>query len=200
MQIETQYSSEGKSPNGEPFLTVKKSRGYYEYSQRPGYDSVTFILYDSNSGSFALINESKPPLDERMNKLVQMTTAFGGSIDMNKTYKEICQIEVREESGYVVPLNKIYSIGKTLVSSQMSQLCEGFLVDVTNIEKTLEAEHEVEREVEHEVEREVEGEKNLKKSEFSKNSIVWMDISEVMENDDWKSIWILSKSIHLGLI
>ena len=44
---EKMYESIGKAPNGEPFLSVKKARGYYEYSERPGMDSIAFILYDS---------------------------------------------------------------------------------------------------------------------------------------------------------
>ena len=172
------YSSEGKAPNGESFLTVKKARGYYEYSERPGKDSIAFILFDSNRDKpFGLIKESKPPMDERRGEEVKMVTAFGGSIDMDKTYQTIGQIEVVEEAGYIVPLDKIHSCGQTLVSSQMSQMCELFLVDVTDIEKTELAEYEYKD----------------ADDEFVGNATVWMDGLEVLENMDWKSIVICTK-------
>ena len=181
------YSSKGKAPNGEPFLRVKQARGYYEYSERPGYDSIAFILYDNAIKKFALINESKPPMDERFNDSVKMTTAFGGSIDMEKSYKEICKTEVLEESGYDVSLDRIHSIGQTLVSTQMSQLCEGFLVDVTSIKKTHQAEYEM-------------NENEDKNDEFIGNSVRWFNADELMNNNDWKSIWIFTKSVYTDII
>ena len=187
---EIMYESKGKAPNGEPFLTVKKARGYYEYSERPGKDSITFILYDEDTNQFGLIYESKPPMDERMGEKVMMTTAFGGSIDMEHTYQEICKIEVLEESGYDVPLDRITSVGTTLVSTQMSQLMEGFLVDVTGIKKTHQAEYEVSSE-----------EQDAKDpDEFNRNRVVWLGSEEVMQNDDWKSIYIMFKAIAADLI
>ena len=183
--MQVMYKSEGKAPNNDPFLTVKKARGYYEYSERPGYDSIAFILYDGNR--FGLINESKPPMDEREGHEVKMTTAFGGSIDINKSYKEICQIEVLEESGYEVPLDRITSVGKTLVSTQMSQMCELFLVDVSQISKTHKAEYEMDPSKDE-------------NGEFVGNSIVWMSSDEVMENAEWKSVYILAQGVIKGIL
>lgn len=182
-QIKTQYKSQGVAPDGSPFLTVKQSRGYYEYSERPGMDSIAFILYDFNENLFGLIHESKPSLDERMNELAMMTTAFGGSIDVDLPYREICQKEVLEEAGYQVPLNRIYSIGTTLVSTQMSQLCEGFLVDITGISKTHLAEYETSDDI-----------------EFSRNRVVWMTDVDLLKNSDWKSIWIVARAHYKGLV
>jgi hypothetical protein len=185
-KAEIMYESQGKTPAGDPFMTVKQARGYYQYAERGGQDSIAFILFDANVQKFALILESKPPMDERMQEEVKMTTAFGGSIDMGDdvTYREICQTEVKEESGYVVPLENIFDCGKTLVSTQMSQLCNGFLVDVTGIEKTEIAEYETKD----------------KNDEFNGNEVRWLDASEVMENNDWKSIWIMAKAISLGVM
>ena len=113
--------------------------------------------------------------------------AFGGSIDMgeNTTYQEICQTEVKEEAGYIVPLDKIYDCGKTLVSTQMSQMSNGFLVDVTGIPKTEKAEYEQDAD-------EAQNEKDA--NEFVGNEVRWLDANELMENNDWKSIWIFSQS------
>lgn len=183
------YESKGKAPNGDPFLRVKRARGYYEYSERPGKDSIGFILYDGNTRKFALIYEAKPPLDERMETKVMMTTAFGGSIDMEHSYKEICKVEVEEEAGYEVPMEKIHSVGKTLVSTQMSQLMEGFLVDVTNIEKTKATEVETFNE---------EGSRDP--DEFKHNRTVWMNEEELLSNSDWKSIFIMTKAKYAGII
>jgi hypothetical protein len=160
-------------------LYIKRSRGCYVYAERVGVDSVAFILYDRKTQKFALIKESKPSLDTT-DYLVYLTTAFGGSIDIKDTIssKEICQIEVTEEAGYCVPLNKIYNLGKTLVSSQMSQMCELFLVDITNIQKTMSAEWETSK---HE-------------------KILWMKEHEILDNNDWKSIYILSQSKYHRII
>jgi hypothetical protein len=178
------YKSKGVTPMGHPFLTVKRARGYYEYSERGGVDSVAFILYDSDTTKFALIYESKPPRDEIEQMEVNMTTAFGGSIDMaeNMSYKEICQIEIREESGYIIPLTKIHSVGKTMVSTQMSQMVEGFLVDVTGIQKTEKTEDE------HET------------SEFKTNKVLWLDADDLMDNNDWKSIWIFTQAVYKKIV
>jgi len=192
-KAEIMYESQGKTPAGDPFMTVKQARGYYQYAERGGKDSIAFILFDNNIKKFALIYESKPPMDERMQKEVRMTTAFGGSIDMgeNTTYQEICQTEVKEEAGYIVPLDKIYDCGSTLVSTQMSQMCNGFLVDVTGIEKTEQAEWEL-------AASEAQQEKDA--NEFVGNEVRWLDADELMENNDWKSIWIFTKAIHSKII
>lgn len=179
-----QYESKGKTPDGNPFMTIKQSRGYYEYAERGGIDSICFILYNRDTQKYGLIYESKPPRDEIENKLVKMLTAFGGSIDSKFSYKEICQIEVLEESGYHVPLDSIYSVGKTLVSSQMSQMCEGFLVDITGIKKTHNAEHEYQLDDPSFTDL---------RGEFIGNEVRWIDINEMLDNNDWKSIWILTK-------
>ena len=188
---EIMYKSKGKAPNGDPFLVVKKARGYYEYSERPGKDSIAFILYDKISDKYALIFESKPPMDERFQKEVMMTTAMGGSIDLDLDYNEICQKEVEEETGYEIPLSRIHSIGKTLVSTQMSQLCEGFLVDVTGYIKTKNAEYE----------NSITMAQYIKDpNEFSKNKIEWLTEEGVMNNNDWKSIWIIAKAKNKNII
>ncbi len=176
-RVETIWESSEKNFNGDSFISIKKSRDYYMYAQRAGVDSIAFILYDKNIDKFALIKESKPPLDTN-NYLASLITAFGGSIDMDKTPKEICQIEVAEESGYKVELSKIHFVGETLVSTQMSQICKLFIVDITNKSKTQKAEYEIE-------------------SKHSQDRVVWLDRDEIMENGDWKSIYILSQMLYL---
>ena len=176
----TLWQSPETTPDGQPFLTIKQSRDYYYYAQRAGINSVFFILYDANISKFALISESKPPLDESLNTLAMLTTAFGGSIDLNKTYLEIVQQEVLEEAGYKVTPDDIYSMGSTLVSSQMDQIAFGYVVDVTNIEKT----------------EETESEHPNASEEFANNSIKWLSYDEVIENSDWKSIFLVTKLIH----
>ncbi len=192
-KAEIMYESAGKTPAGDPFMTVKMARGYYQYAERGGKDSIAFILYDDKIKKFALIYESKPPMDEVLGKEVRMTTAFGGSIDMgeNTTYQEICQTEVKEEAGYIVPLDKIYDCGSTLVSTQMSQMANGFFVDVTGIEKTEIAEWEKAAD-------EAQSEKDANK--FVGNEVRWFNISEMMENGDWKSIYIWAQAVYKGHI
>jgi hypothetical protein len=188
----TLWESEGKTPNGKPFFAVKQARNYYFYGERGGIDSIFFILYDKHDEIWALIEESKPPRDEQENSKVMMTTAFGGSIDMDgKNPKEICQIEVLEESGYNVPMDRITYMGETLVSTQMSQMAKGYFVDVTDISKTQKAEYEID----------VSESQNIKDpDEFSRNSVKWLSTSEVIENSDWKSIFIVTKAIFEELV
>jgi len=183
--VETLWESPGKNHEGKPFFSVKQSRDYYTYGERVGKDSIAFILYDDKIKKFALILESKPPLDTET-ELCKMTTAFGGSIDMgeNTTYQEICQTEVKEEAGYIVPLDKIYDCGKTLVSTQMSQMCYTYLVDVTGIQKTEIAEYETKDE----------------NNEFNGNEVRWMNINEMMDNGDWKSIYIWTQAVYKEII
>jgi hypothetical protein len=185
MKAEILYKSKGTTLAGDPFLTVKKARDYYEYSERGGRDSIAFVLYDKNTDKFLLINESKPPLDEASGELVKLTTAFGGSLDNPDVSKEdIVQQEVLEEAGYKVHMNNIHFVGETMVSTQMSQMCYLYLVDVTNTEKTHKAEYETED----------------KNNEFNGNSVHWMSTEDVVDNQDWKSIFIMARAIFKDLI
>ena len=179
-----EWESKGKTPDGNSFATIKQARDYYYYYSRGGQDSVFFILHDKKSDMFALINEAKPPLDERTDSKAMMTTAFGGSIDSTKSLIEIVQEEVKEEAGYIVPLDNIHFVGKTLVSSQMDQIAHGYLVDVTNIPKT-----EV-----------TEFEKPDATEEFSNNSVEWMHPEDILETEDWKSLFIAVHAAYKDLL
>ena len=178
------WESEAKNPNNnEPFLSVYQARDYYAFAQRAGTDSIAFILVDGATEKLGLIYESKPPMDKKFNKKSMMTTAFGGSLDMEgKDPLEVCRIEVLEEAGYDVGVSNITYVGKTLVSSQMNQMCECFIVDVTGLEagKT-------------EADLKNEDQMNKDPDEFIHNKVIWMGISELMNNNDWKSIFIFSK-------
>jgi len=182
-KAEVIWQSKETTPDGKSFMTVKKARGYYYYAERGGVDSIAFILFDGER--FALINESKPPMDERENKKVRMTTAFGGSVDMDASFEDICKIEVREEAGYDIPLENIKNVGSVLVSTQMSQMCHLFLVNVQGYPKTeiAECEQEISKE---QLEKDPE--------EFAGNSVVWMSKEEVFQNPDWKAITIIAKA------
>ena len=172
-ESEVLWESPGKTPTGDPFLTVRKARGYYYYASRGGMDSIFFVLINTDTNQVGLIRESKPPLDHRVGDEVMGITAFGGSIDMDKTHQEICQIEVSEEAGFYVPLDKIVSVGKTMVSTQMDQMAEGFTVDVTG------------RKAISEIEGKSKG-----------NEVIWMDVDEVWKSNDWKSIFIIAKHVY----
>ncbi len=174
------WSSEEKNPAGDPYITVKKARDYYYYTERGGVDSIAFILYDSKNGKFGLINESKPPLDHLFNERHMMTTAFGGSIDSNLTRELICRAEVLEEAGYDVDVSKIRCVGSTLVSSQMNQFCVGYLVDVTGL-------------IPGKTEADIINSDLVDPLEFVNDKTVWMNATELLENNDWKSIWIFAK-------
>ena len=179
MPTKTIWESEGKTPAGDPFLTVKQARGYYYYAERGGMDSVFFILYDRTTCKFAIINESKPPLDERLKEEASMATAFGGSIDSDLPFEEIVRTEVLEEAGYTAELTRIKYVGQTMVSTQMSQIAHGYLVDITGVTKTNDTEYEL----------------------AGKGSrTTWLSMEELISNSDWKSMFILLKSQEQGLL
>lgn len=186
-EAKIKYSSKGTTPDGNPFISVKMARGYYEYVERGGQDSIGFVLFDNTSQKFLVINEQKPPMDERLNKRAQLKTAFGGSVDCDDPLEVICHQEVQEEAGYNVNMSRIHKVGSTMVSSQMSQMCHLYLVDVTGIPKTLEAEWE-----------KAKAKEGYKEHEG--NSVHWMTYSELMENQDWKSIFIATQSVYLDII
>jgi len=170
IQTETMWQSSEENP----FMTVKKARGYYYYALRLGKDSVFFVLFDGETGKYGLVTESKPPLDEAVDAHAMMTTAFGGSLDMDKSMVEIVQIEVLEEAGYNVPIERINSIGATMVSTQMSQIAHGYVVDVTGIAKTEQTEGEDSESV-------------------CDGVVLWMTLQDVIRNSDWKSIFAVVK-------
>jgi len=167
------YQSPETTPAGDPFITVKKARGYYYYSERGGINSVFFILYDKSTSKYCLINESKPPLDESRGGLTQLTTAFGGSLDdPSKSPDDIVVIETLEEAGYIVPAKSVHYVGKSMVSTQSSQVAYGYLVNVTGISKSHKSECD---------------------DSSNSNSLVWLTYSELLLNSDWKSIFIAAK-------
>lgn len=184
-EAEIVFQSPEKTPAGDPYMTVKKARGYYYYAERGGVNSIAFVLYDQEKQKIGLIYESKPPLDEIFNTKKMMVTAFGGSIDMDATPDEICKTEVLEESGYDVPEDKIICVGTTLVSSQMNQGCIGYLVDVTGLTPG---------KTEADIKNEAQEQKDP--DEFIHNKVVWMSTAELMDNNDWKSIWIFGKAYY----
>jgi len=137
------------------FIKIKSfHKGNYFYAERKGIDSVAFIYLDRKNKTIGLVNERKPPLDDRFNKTIFLTTAFGGSIDtfaeeyerinideniifpeQIEICKKIVQQESLEEAGYNISLDKIYFVSRDLVSTQMNQFCYLFFIDVTDIEK-----------------------------------------------------------------
>jgi len=145
----------------------------YQFAERRGVDSVAFLCYNKNSKMFLINNEATPPLG---NFLLR---AFGGSLDKDIDKEQIVKAEVHEEAGYDVSLQEIKSVGKAFVSTQMNQYCYLYLVFVSDKNK-------VERKPENATEALAETK--------------WMSEQDILKNDDWKAITILSKSKMLNLI
>lgn len=149
-----------------PFLNIKSTRsqtGYdYYYAERLGKDSVAFILHNEDTNMYGMVNEFKPPIDQFM------ITAFGGSLDSDKTLEEIVRAECIEESGYEA--EDITYHGKVLVSTQMNQFCHLYLVTVEKFK----------------------GKTSTDPLE-SKASVVWMFKEEALKIPDWKANYILNK-------
>lgn len=162
--------------NDNPYLNIKEADNFgspYYYAERLGKDSVAFVLYNStkfNSGQpdyLGFIKEFKPPIQE------YLVTAFGGSLDKDLSKEKIVIEEVREEAGYEVSDNDLVHIGKYFVSSQMSQFCDLYIVQVTE-------DQFVGKEPENLSEEMAE--------------VVWLDPSQDVFNlADWKGYVIVSK-------
>ncbi len=184
-KAEILWESEEKNEQGEPFLTVKKARKYYIYSQRAGTDSIAFILIDNDLNLVGCISESKPPFDERFNEKHMGITAFGGSIDKDLSYIEICKEEVLEESGFYVDIDRITYEGETIVSSQMNQVCHCYSVDITGL-KSGDTEADIFNSIlEQDAIKDVD--------EFKHNKVVFKTPDEVMNTGDWKTIFLYTK-------
>ena len=112
------------------FLNLKevkhpeKNVGCYLFAERLGVDSVAFICFDPRREQFLLNSEYKPPVN------LSVLGSFGGSIDKDKSLKQIVIGEVFEEAGFVVEEKQVYELGRVLVSTQMNQYCHLFLVEI----------------------------------------------------------------------
>jgi len=168
------WESPAKNENGVPYFTVKMESGYYVYGERLGRDSVAFILYDQAVHKVGLINEIKPPIGPD----VFMTTAFGGSLDKDIPVWQIVVEEVKEEAGYTVTESDVNYVGKVLVSTQMNQFCHLYLVDITG--KTV-------------------GERELEEHEAG-STVVWVDMEDISEVEDWKTPTIILKAIGKNIL
>ena len=162
-----EYESDGG------WLTVKDHLGY-KYSERLGIDSVAFVLFDRNTNGtkrIGLIKEIKPSINR------MMISAFGGSID-KEIYKQdlrlLVQEEVKEESGFDVTLDDIKYYGKVLVSSQMNQFCYLFGVSVN---------------------KEEQGEKTTTNPAELNAEVLWFELPEIPNLEDWKAITIVAKRL-----
>jgi 8-oxo-dGTP pyrophosphatase MutT (NUDIX family) len=145
----------------------------YQFAERLGRDSVAFICYDEDSGSFLVNEEYKPPVDS------YVVGAFGGSMDKDKSPDEIVLAEVKEEAGYEVSKDDIRYVGKSFVSTQMNQYCYLYIVFVDRNDKQ-------EREPENAVEA------------MSKTH--WISRDSIYGLDDWKAITILAKAIRQDIL
>jgi len=162
---ETLFKSE------DDWLSVKKKDNYF-YAERKGVDSIAFVLFDINLNDLKRIGVIKqyiPPFGKFM------TTAFTGSIDKDY-YKDdlrvLVQEEVLEESGFNVELQDIKFYGKFLVSTQINQFC--YLFGVT-------------------VNKNLQGERTTTNPTELQAELVWLELPEVIQLEDWKTILVVTK-------
>jgi len=172
------WESEGKNIAGEPYLRVEQN-GHYYYACRGGDDSVAFVLFDRSTQEVAVISERKPPLDSRMGEPVFLKTAFGGSIDKPHSIEQIVMEECKEEAGFTVHSKDVHHLGRVMVSTQMNQFCELFIVFV---------------------DKHNEGDKEPENVMESLATTQWLSIDSVYDLEDWKSITILTKAGSKGLL
>ena len=145
---------------------VDKHINGYQYAERLGKDSVAFVCYDRKIDKYLVNHEQKPPVNAFID------TAFGGSIDKNRSHQQIVVEEVKEEAGFEVNESDLVYIGGYFVSTQMNQFCHLYLVTV---------------------DREKQGERKPENKVEESASTVWLTEKEIMQGMDWKAIVIISK-------
>jgi hypothetical protein len=139
----------------------------YQYAERLGKDSIAFICYDSAEDLYLVNKEFTPPTGEFMLR------AFGGSLDKDVDIKQIVLDEVKEEAGFNVTKDYIFSVGTVFVSTQMNQTCHLYLVYVSKGEQA-------ERHPQNACEALAEPQ--------------WLSKDEIVAGGDWKAITILAKA------
>lgn len=145
----------------------------YQFAERLGVDSVAFIGFDLDTNKYLVNNEYKPPV----NKFI--TGAFGGSIDKDKSLKEIVIDEVREEAGFEVDKKNVIEVGKAFVSTQMNQFCYLFLVF---LDKKMQKERRPENAIE------------------AMATTTWLSEEDICQMNDWKAITIISMAKSKNII
>ena len=174
MRIETKLT-DNKFINLKEVKYPEKNVGCYQFAERLGVDSVAFICWDNDSEQFLFNKEYKPPVDEFV------LGAFGGSLDQDKSLKQIVIGETLEEAGFVVDEDDVYDLGKVLVSTQMNQFCYLFLVRVNK-------EEQQERQPENAVEA-------MATVEWGQWSLeLWANM------EDWKPLAIVLKAQSKGIL
>ena len=167
MKPELMWASAGKAGNGEPFLSVYKLDHYY-YAQRPGIDSVAFILTNDHNQVGLIDIYHGPTPDVRI-------CAFTGSMDMTgKDYIETVIAEVKEESGYIVGPKDITYIRKFEVGTQTNEMVHLFLVKVSETNK---------------------GDREPDGPHEAASRVVWMDPVDAMQSRDWKAVLLSNQFI-----
>lgn len=153
------------------WIKIKKVNNFY-YSERKGIDSVAFVFFATNledTKRIGLLKEYKHPVNKAI------VGAFGGSIDDEKYHEDLrtlIQDEAMEEAGFKVELEQISYYGKFIVSTQMNQFCHLFGISV---DKTLQ------------------GEKTTTNPEELSSEVVWVEIPDITELEDWKAFLIVTK-------
>ena len=109
---------------------INKAKMKYNYGERLGKNSISVIIYDPEKEKYGLIQEIKPPLYQE--GIFKVVTAAGGSIDKNKSLKEIVLDEIEEEYGYKTDSKDLIFVGESMATPQMSEINNMFLVNIEN--------------------------------------------------------------------
>lgn len=116
-----------------PWSTIKKidkGEESYFFMERKGVDSVAFILFDALRANdpFGLIHQYRGNFGE------WQIGCFTGSLDKPELEMiEIVKEEVKEESGYDVPVERITYITTECAGSQSNERVHLYFVDVTGL-------------------------------------------------------------------
>ena len=119
------FQSESMARNGEGRISVRITGDGYVYASRAGHDSIAFILV--NGDKIGLVECLHVPTNKKA------VRAFTGSFDVPPGFsaRDVCIMEVREESGYRVTPDELTYFGVWEVGHQTDERVHLFSVNVS---------------------------------------------------------------------
>lgn len=153
------------------FLSLRKNVDFI-YAERPNIDSIAFILFATNTDDLYRVGmtyELQPSIGKSIIK------AFTSSIPFNTYDEDLIELvkeQVLIQSGFDVTKDEIEYLGKSFVSSKMSEYCHLFGITVNKLAQKLKTTNEVRK---------------------LNSAIHWSNIDDLKDLEDWKAQLIVFK-------
>lgn len=153
------------------FLSLKKNVDFI-YAERSNVDSIAFILFATNTDDIYRIGmtyELQPSIGKSIIKAFTSSIPFDQyDNDLNELVKE----QVFIQSGFKVTNDEIEYLGKSFVSSKMSEYCHLFGITVNKLNQQIKTTTDIRK---------------------SNSAIHWSNIDDLKDLEDWKAQIIVFK-------